>query len=188
MAEDLSSNNSVLGICAGSGGKNALGRPRRFVGTVIMFVIGLIGLVGVVVHDSTIMSPSSTAFKIRSTDDLSMRRRLLFFSGDQDYLETRLVKPHDVSQDFLQLLDGYSDVPTPYNYPTDLPVFWHVPKCGGSTLIAIHRCFGMVLANQVGILDGHEQDSVSHYLSHPTNMIPETNPYSILFVSFLFLT
>jgi hypothetical protein len=89
----------------------------------------------------------------------------LFFSGDQHYLETRHVKPHDVSHDFVQLLDGYSDISNPFTDPTDLPVFWHVPKCGGSTLITIHQCFGMVLANQVGILDGHEQDSVSYFVA-----------------------
>lgn len=51
-------------------------------------------------------------------------------------------------------LSGYAPTSTPYNPSSqshDIPFFWHIPKCGGTTLqdIMMH-CFGMVGANEVG--------------------------------------
>ena len=48
-------------------------------------------------------------------------------------------------------LDGYSEMVVPYDSEHELPVFWHVPKCGGTTLqdLLMH-CFGLVGANEIG--------------------------------------
>ena len=48
-------------------------------------------------------------------------------------------------------LNGYAEMVEPYNSDRDLPVFWHVPKSGGTTLqdLLMH-CVGMVGANEVG--------------------------------------
>ena len=50
-----------------------------------------------------------------------------------------------------QDLDGYAELAEPFDMHRDLPIFWHVPKCGGTTLqdIMMH-CFGMIGANEIG--------------------------------------
>lgn len=54
-------------------------------------------------------------------------------------------------------LDGYSDMSVPYDAQRDLPVFWHVPKSGGTTLqdLLMH-CVGMVGANEIGAAHSQE--------------------------------
>ena len=49
-------------------------------------------------------------------------------------------------------LAGYADLSEPYNpSSSDIAFFWHIPKCGGTTLqdLMMH-CLGMVGANEVG--------------------------------------
>jgi len=47
-------------------------------------------------------------------------------------------------------LDGYAEISEPLD-DHDLPVFWHIPKCGGTTLQdMMSHCFGMIEANEVG--------------------------------------
>lgn len=48
-------------------------------------------------------------------------------------------------------LDGYAEMKEPFDQERDLLVFWHVPKCGGTTLqdLMMH-CFGMIAANEIG--------------------------------------
>ena len=48
-------------------------------------------------------------------------------------------------------LTGYAEMRQPFNAQQDLPVFWHIPKCGGTTLqdLMMH-CMGMVGAYEVG--------------------------------------
>ena len=51
-----------------------------------------------------------------------------------------------------QDLTGYIDLSIPYNPEAgDIAFFWHIPKCGGTTLqdLMMH-CIGMVGANEVG--------------------------------------
>ena len=50
-----------------------------------------------------------------------------------------------------EALDGYAEMAEPFDPDRDLPVFWHVPKSGGTTLqdLLVH-CLGMVAANEVG--------------------------------------
>lgn len=41
----------------------------------------------------------------------------------------------------------------------DVPFFWHIPRCGGSTIKNIMgECFGLVSACEVGVREGHEND------------------------------
>ena len=48
-------------------------------------------------------------------------------------------------------LIGYSEMSIPYDSQHELPIFWHVPKSGGTTLqdLLMH-CIGLVGANEVG--------------------------------------
>eukprot|EP00591_Stephanopyxis_turris_P014547 CAMPEP_0195540592 /NCGR_PEP_ID=MMETSP0794_2-20130614/50649_1 /TAXON_ID=515487 /ORGANISM="Stephanopyxis turris, Strain CCMP 815" /LENGTH=378 /DNA_ID=CAMNT_0040674661 /DNA_START=50 /DNA_END=1189 /DNA_ORIENTATION=+ len=55
-------------------------------------------------------------------------------------------------------LDGFKDNWTPPS-PSDTPVFWHIPKSGGSSFKDMFsRCHRMVIASENGIRDGHDQD------------------------------
>jgi hypothetical protein len=57
----------------------------------------------------------------------------------------------------LEQLDGFSDMSVPYDAQRELPVFWHVPKSGGTTLqdLLMH-CVGMVGANEIGAAHSQE--------------------------------
>jgi len=50
-----------------------------------------------------------------------------------------------------EALAGYSEMVEPFDPDRELPVFWHVPKSGGTTLqdVMMH-CIGMVGANEIG--------------------------------------
>ena len=56
---------------------------------------------------------------------------------------------------------GYKDTWVDHDYKHDIPVFWHVPKAGGSTIKDIvGACHGLTIANEDGVLDGHALDTV----------------------------
>jgi len=58
-------------------------------------------------------------------------------------------------------LTGYKDVWNWKIEPTDLPVFWHIPKSGGSTVKDIMgSCHRFVMATEAGIRNGHDNDTV----------------------------
>lgn len=46
---------------------------------------------------------------------------------------------------------------------TDLPVFWHVPKSGGSTVKSILNCYRLIVASEAGITNGHGEENVRAY-------------------------
>ena len=58
-------------------------------------------------------------------------------------------------------LPGYRDT---YNLPLqvdDLPVFWHIPRSGSSTVVEIMgQCHRFVMATDAGVRDGHDKDTV----------------------------
>lgn len=57
-------------------------------------------------------------------------------------------------------LSGYADSDDPL-LKSDIPVFWHIPKAGGSTVKDIMgACHRFVLASEAGILEGHADDTV----------------------------
>lgn len=59
-------------------------------------------------------------------------------------------------------LSGYKDVWDWKMQETDLPVFWHIPKSGGSTVKDIMgSCHRFVMASEAGIRAGHNNDTVS---------------------------
>jgi len=63
-----------------------------------------------------------------------------------------------VPEDFK--LDGFKDVSDPFEV-TDQPVFWHIPKAGGSTVKDIMgTCHRFTQASEAGIAEGHDNDPV----------------------------
>jgi len=62
-------------------------------------------------------------------------------------------------ESILPLLDHFKDTWDPYE-PTDIPMFWHIPKAGGSSIKdAMGGCHRFVQATEFGITDGHDQDT-----------------------------
>jgi hypothetical protein len=63
--------------------------------------------------------------------------------------------------DSLPELNNFKDSWDPWE-ATDMPVFFHIPKSGGSTIKDIMgTCHRFVLASEAGVTDGHDQDTVS---------------------------
>uniref|UniRef100_A0A7S2H5V4 Sulfotransferase domain-containing protein n=1 Tax=Helicotheca tamesis TaxID=374047 RepID=A0A7S2H5V4_9STRA len=59
----------------------------------------------------------------------------------------------------LDALSHYQDSWEPLQ-PLDNPVFWHIPKAGGSTVKdIIGTCHRFVMATEFGVTDGHDQDT-----------------------------
>jgi hypothetical protein len=57
-------------------------------------------------------------------------------------------------------LNGFKDTWDPHE-KTDIPVFWHVPKAGGSTIKdIIGTCHRKILASEAGIAEGHGAEDV----------------------------
>jgi hypothetical protein len=61
--------------------------------------------------------------------------------------------------DSLPELNNFKDSWDPWE-ATDMPVFFHIPKSGGSTIKDIMgTCHRFVLASEAGVTDGHDQDT-----------------------------
>mmetsp|Transcript_33852 Transcript_33852/g.49369 ORF Transcript_33852/g.49369 Transcript_33852/m.49369 type:complete len:590 (+) Transcript_33852:154-1923(+) len=62
--------------------------------------------------------------------------------------------------DMIPRFTGFADTWDPYEATyMDVPVYWHIPKTGGSTLKdMVADCHLKVVANEEGIADGHDQD------------------------------
>lgn len=57
-------------------------------------------------------------------------------------------------------LEGYKDVWEPFDPTTDTPVFFHIPKAGGTTIKnVIGTCHRVTLATEVGVMNGHDRDT-----------------------------
>jgi len=81
-------------------------------------------------------------------------------------------------------LPGYKDTWVGHDNKKDIPVFWHVPKAGGSTIKDIvGACHGLTIVNEDGVLDGHDLDEGikkvtihglgdTHYVNVDTTTIP----------------
>lgn len=73
--------------------------------------------------------------------------------------------PTDVPQvaassggDMLQQLNNFKDTWDPYE-TTDIPMFWHIPKAGGSSIKdAMGGCHRFIQATEFGVTDGHIND------------------------------
>jgi len=71
-------------------------------------------------------------------------------------------------------LAGYKNIWDPHE-DTDQPVFWHIPKAGGSTIKDIMgTCHRFTQASEAGIVDGHDQDTVIAVV-RPGNLSPFVN-------------
>jgi len=77
--------------------------------------------------------------------------------------QTRQLGNDEESNHFVHLpdhLNNLRDVSDPSKV-TDTPVFWHVSKSGGTTMVDIFSaCFGFVVAAEIGVLEGHGEDEV----------------------------
>lgn len=75
--------------------------------------------------------------------------------------QTRQLGNDEESNHFVHLpdhLNNLRDVSDPSKV-TDTPVFWHVSKSGGTTMVDIFSaCFGFVVAAEIGVLEGHGED------------------------------
>mmetsp|Transcript_2948 Transcript_2948/g.3460 ORF Transcript_2948/g.3460 Transcript_2948/m.3460 type:complete len:604 (-) Transcript_2948:95-1906(-) len=57
------------------------------------------------------------------------------------------------------ILNGYKDTSAPWN-ELDVPVFWHIPKAGGSTIKDIMgTCHRLCMAAESGIYENHDKDT-----------------------------
>jgi len=89
-------------------------------------------------------------------------------------------KVYDAEHEFLSPLKYFADVTDP-NRPSDTAYFFHVPRAGGSTIKSIiGKCLKLVQSSEVGVRDGHDQDTAlqvvdvqeSKYMNVDTTTIP----------------
>jgi len=60
----------------------------------------------------------------------------------------------------------------------DLPVFWHIPKAGGSTIKDIMgACHRFVMATESGVADGHDQDTEIAIVKIPRRPGQDPTPF-----------
>ena len=70
------------------------------------------------------------------------------------------VIPADTGETLPELLN-FKDSWEPWE-PNDMPVFFHIPKAGGSTVKDVMgTCHRFVMATESGVTDGHIEDTVS---------------------------
>lgn len=56
-------------------------------------------------------------------------------------------------------LNRFRDSWSPFS-STDIPIYFHVPKAGGSTIKdVVGSCLRMVMASEFGVTDGHDRDT-----------------------------
>lgn len=73
----------------------------------------------------------------------------------------------------------FADTIEPYD-ANDLPIFWHVPKAGGTFIDDIlGNCFSLTEASQEGItIDHHDTDTVStYYYCYYLKLFPNTHSF-----------
>ena len=64
-----------------------------------------------------------------------------------------------VSGSVVGLLSNFQDAWNPWEQ-TDIPMFWHIPKAGGSSIKdAMGGCHRFVQATEFGVTDGHDADT-----------------------------
>jgi len=95
-------------------------------------------------------TPEEKAYSLQSTNDE--------FETDEKHEE--YYASYSQQQDgVLPLFSGYKDVWEPVEYGRDIPVFWHIPKTGGTSVKAIMTsCHRLITVSEGGIQEGHDQD------------------------------
>lgn len=62
--------------------------------------------------------------------------------------------------------DVFVEVGEEVNLDTTTPLFFHIPRTGGSTIQdLVAFCLGVVTASEVGVVDGHDQDDELQLIS-----------------------
>ena len=70
------------------------------------------------------------------------------------------------------LQENLSDLTTPMSLK-ETPMFWHIPRSGGTTIkTLLGTCLQQVVASEVGVMDGHDKDTVSLKFLLFENSIP----------------
>lgn len=80
--------------------------------------------------------------------------------ADSETIRHRTLANYDHSVALPPALEGLTEVyDTEYDTEYDVPVFWHVSKSGGTTMVDIFStCLKFVVASEVGVLEGHDKD------------------------------
>lgn len=78
-------------------------------------------------------------------------------------------KTYDEAHQFLAPLHHFADIRDTAR-PTDTAFFFHVPRAGGSTIKdMLGKCMRLVQASEVGVRDGHDQDTALQVLTVQEN-------------------
>ena len=116
--------------------------------------------------------------KLFATDDeeQSILRRYLKVTSEnhQHYHGNTIIHPNQQQQQQQRHLEEEEDIGIytwaqinlqPLSEPPkpkkEVPLFWHIPKCGGTTAKSIYECLDLTLANRAGALPqfGHDTDN-----------------------------
>ena len=76
-------------------------------------------------------------------------------------------------------MSHFKDTSEPY-HKSDIPIFWHVPKSGGSTIKDVAgSCHRLVSASNIGTRDGHENDEFLQIVRPGGSMFVNINTHSV---------
>ena len=76
-------------------------------------------------------------------------------------------------------MSHFKDTSEPY-HKSDVPIFWHVPKSGGSTIKDVAgSCHRLVSASNIGTRDGHENDQFLQIVRPGGSMFVNINTHSV---------
>ena len=76
-------------------------------------------------------------------------------------------------------MSHFKDTTEPY-HKSDVPIFWHVPKSGGSTIKDVAgSCHRLVSASNIGTRDGHENDQFLQIVRPGGSMFVNINTHSV---------
>jgi len=69
-------------------------------------------------------------------------------------------RPEDISEDqILKTFGVFSNWEIPFIPIIDVPVFWHIPRTGGTTLKSIiSHCLSLVATNEIGVTHNHSEE------------------------------
>ena len=75
-------------------------------------------------------------------------------------------------------MSHFKDTSEPY-HKSDVPIFWHVPKSGGSTIKDVAgSCHRLVTASNIGTRDGHENDETLQIVRPGGSMFVNINTHT----------
>ena len=133
----------------------------------------IIGKCVLVVMVLCLLSNDSKLFAIDDEEQTIPRRYLKVTSEHHQHHGNTIIHPYQQQQQqqrhleeedidiytWAQInLQPLSEPPKPKK---EVPLFWHIPKCGGTTAKSIYECLDLTLANRAGALPqfGHDTDN-----------------------------